>query len=114
MIKLTVDECYAFDFLSILAVKNKKTGHGKNQFDFCSQNIRDQVDNFDDVISSSQYQSLVDINEKIFNAVDLAKQNLVTAKLVDDLNYDRYLVKQQLQKRFYDTLTNEKKHGYDR
>lgn len=117
MIKLSVDEAYAFDYLSILEVKLTKRNDQKlkNTFDSCKENIYSQVgeDLFNEIFESIEYEKLFEVNNKLFEAVDLAKKNLVTAKYVDDLVFERYLAKTQLQKKFFKEDVIEVKMGYE-
>lgn len=117
MIKLLVDEAYAFDYLSILEVKSTKKDDQKlkNTLDSCKENIAAQIskDLFDSIFQSIEYEKLFEVNNKLFEAVDLAKENLVTAKYVDDLVYERYLAKTQLQNKFFKEAVTEVKMGYE-
>jgi len=117
MIKLSVDEAYAFDYLSILEVKLTKRDDQelKNAFNSCKENIALQIgkDLFDSIFKSIEYEKLFEVNNKLFEAVDLAKKNLVTAKHVDDLVYERYLAKTQLQNKFFKDKVTEVKMGYE-
>lgn len=116
MIKLLVDEAYAFDYLSILEVKITKKDDENLKFilDVCKENIKDQIGKnlFEDIFGSLEYEKLFKINEDLFDAVDLVKINKVTAKYVDDLVYERYLAKKDLQSKFFKNSITEVKIGY--
>lgn len=104
MINLKVDEAYAFDYLSILQVKNDLFPSENKFFAYkdCKQFLKNQLDNFDLIINSQEYLNLYEINKMTFELVDKVRNNLpITAKSVDDANMERYYCKLALQKRFF-------------
>jgi hypothetical protein len=113
MIILQVDEAYAFDYLSILEVK--KNLHPSleklNSFLNCKMFLTDQLNNFNEIYQSKEYQNLYDINKKTFDLVDLVRRNSleVTAKQVDEANMERFYKKQILQKVFFNRGLIEEK-----
>lgn len=111
MINLLVDEAYAFDFLSILEVKNNKMGVCEEYIIKCCESIKDQIGVvlFEEIIKSKEYKALYEANLNVFETIDLAKQDLVTASEVDTLNFERYINKTKLQKRFFEITTLEEK-----
>ena len=116
MIKVLVDEGVAFDMLSILQVKSKKSQSiqsAHNYFNF-AQEIKDQVgiSKMSEILDSPEYKNLVTQNEEVFEAVDLAKIDAIPASLVDKLNYQRYLAKKEIQKKFFGDEISEQKIGY--
>lgn len=107
MITLKVDEGYAYDFLSILEIKkNKKICDKKNYQNYFNE-IKDQVGSslHKKIIKSKHYKKCISINKKIFAAVDLAKNDKILASRVQDLNYDRFLAKIDLQKKWFPQST---------
>jgi hypothetical protein len=109
MIEILVDEGYAFDFLSIAEIKKEK---GANEMFYIARiGIIKQLgtEKFNEIISSKEYKELKTANEKTFNAVNLAKENKIDAKSVDDLNMQRYFCKTALQKKFFSEDVKEKK-----
>jgi hypothetical protein len=113
MITLQVDEAYAFDYLSILEVKNNlypSEAKTRNFLD-CKDFLLKQLRNFEIVYASKEYKNLYDINKKTFELVGLVRKNSldVTAKQVDDANMERFYRKKDLQEAFFtNTLVEEK------
>ena len=100
MLNLMVDEGYAYDFLSILHIKTIKKICDQSLFEKYSHNLESQVGHnlHKSILESNEYSKCIQINENIFNMVDLAKSDKVTSSIVYNLNYDRYLAKLELQK----------------
>jgi hypothetical protein len=116
MITLKVDEAYAFDYLSILEVK--KTFYPQKdwpEINECIKHIISQIgqDLFDEIYKSKEYHEMVLINSETFKLVDLAKDNKCSAKDVDIYNYKRFKAKLALQNKFFKTIVQETKIGYD-
>ena len=106
MLYLKVDEGYAFDYLSILHVKNKKINSEKTSilYTSCHINLEKQINDnklWSKIISSEEYIKLIYSNLKTFNAVEQARYGTITAKEVDDLNMERFYAKKQLQDKFF-------------
>lgn len=116
MIKIPVDEAYAFDYLAIAHVKAQKAASiasYQHYFDIaCS--IKDQIslEKFSEIIDSPEYDELISINKEVFEAVDLAKIDAIPASAVDQLNYQRYLCKKKVQEKFFNGELKEQKIGY--
>lgn len=115
MINLLVDEAYAFDYLSILEIKKEKNPENVGDWLRCYSHLMSQFDNDDwiNIIYSKEYKNLLNANALTFDAVDKAKTNQVSAKYVDDCNYQRYLAKQNFQNKFFKSNLSEKKIGYN-
>lgn len=112
MIKLNVDEGYAFDYLSILQVKNNlyPSQDKKEAFDNCREFLFNQLENFNEIFSSEEYFNLLKINETTFHLVDKVRNNeLIPAKDVDDANMERYYCKLALQKKYFSSALTEQK-----
>lgn len=113
MINLLVDEGYAFDYLSILEIKSNKSNN-KELYNHCKENIISQVGlyNFLEIESSTEYKALLEANLNTFNLVDAVKLDPCLGMEVDKSNYERFLKKQALQKKFFGSISNEIKIGY--
>lgn len=115
-IKLSMDAGAAFDILSIHLVKSQKSSteaNVKNYLDTANE-IREQIggDLFNLICSSEEFSELKTANEKVFEAVDLAKQDKISASLADSLNYQRFLQKKNLQQKYFNSNLTEQKIGY--
>ena len=115
MISILVDEAYAFDYLSILEVKKQKSSISNDAWSNCYIYLQNQFDNENwlYIINSKEYESMIKANELTFDAVDKAKNNEVTAEYVDLCNYQRYVAKQNFQKKFFNSELKEQKLGYE-
>jgi hypothetical protein len=118
MVKISVDEAAAFDMLAILENKLLISARAKiiDSYILLKKEIADQVgaDKHRSIIDSHEYYDLYSINRKIFELVDLSKENKVTAKEVDEANYERYKAKQALQQKFFPANgITETKIGYE-
>lgn len=116
MIKLSVDEAYAFDFLSILELKKQKGSDVDHYLDHIKNEIIAQIgtEKFQSIVNSQEYYDLLDSNNQTFEAVDKAKTDQVSASHVDKCNYQRMISKGILQKKFFSSSLNEKKIGYEK
>lgn len=118
MLYIDVDEGYAFDFLSILDVKKMKLGTSPSTEEYWNRvyvNLCDEIgkSTVDLILKSPEYASCVDANSKMFDLVDLAKADKVTARESDRGNYARCEAKKALQKKFFGNDISEIKIGYD-
>ena len=88
MIKINVDEGYAFDFLSILKVKRKANKNINEPYNDCRNSLICQLGYkaFREIEDSTEYQKLIEINELIFQTIDKLKKEKVSAAYVDSLN----------------------------
>lgn len=116
MINLLVDEAYAFDYLSILEIKKEKSSLNLKAWLSCYSYLQNQfeLDKWSSMIQSQEYKNMINANSLTFDAVDKAKNNLVTAQYVDYCNYQRHTAKKNFQKKFFDNELNENKIGYDK
>ena len=103
MVKLKVDEGYAFDYLAILEVKSNNNPDQSDLWRCCLDYMSSQFPKnlWDSMIGSKEYSYLVEINQKTFNAVDKARYGEITAKEVDDCNMERFRAKQSFRKKFF-------------
>lgn len=123
MIDIPVDESYAYDVLSIAAVKvAKKAGDRINLDNHRRLEVRigKQVgwDLHCQIAASLEYEQLYQTNLALFNHIDAMKtrqEQLGDGQAVDWFNYRRYTLKRQLQERFFpDRPLTEQKVGYDK
>ena len=116
MINILVDEAYAFDYLSILEVKKKKSDSSIEAWQKCYIHLQKQFDSekWLSMIYSEEYKNMIKANELTFDAVDKAKNNEVTAQHVDYCNYQRHAAKQNFQKKFFTSDLSELKIGYEK
>lgn len=117
MIKITLDEAYIFDMLSIIDIKRTKLTDEKlnitqKRFDEMCQEISDQIGKelFVDIINSPEYKFMCNSNLEVFGLIDLAKHDNGLAKLTDDANFKRYLAKIELQNKFFNDTISEVKN----
>jgi len=116
-IKLSTDIGAAFDILSILLVKSQKSPTQQNIDNYinCATEIRQELtdDVFNKVCSSDLFRELKEVNNLMFDTVELAKKDEILASKVDSVNYQRYLKKSNLQKEFFGGELSEQKIGYE-
>ena len=117
MIKISVDEAYVFDMLSILEVKMKKLEGDKLSVAYNSSKkliseIVDQIgiEKYKNIIISDEYKQLVQANQNIFDLVDESQKNEGMAKVTDDANFARHLRKMNLQKAHFNNDLTEVKN----
>jgi virulence-associated protein VapD len=122
MIKISLDEAYVFDMLSILDLKKDKSidtkdhqKHVKN-YNRLHQDILDHIGNkkLKQIIGSIHYKNLMQTNIKVFELVEKAKEDKGIASAIDNTNYKRFILKNKLQKKFFKNSLKEVKIGYDK
>jgi len=103
MIKLLVDEGYAFDYLAILEVKKNNNPEQSEVWMSCSSYLSSQFPQsiWHVLISSEEYRKMVEVNQKTFNAVEKARYGEITAKEVDECNMQRFEAKQAFRNKFF-------------
>jgi len=111
MINLSVDEAYAFDYLSILHVKKELNSKLTNNWQYCFSSIENQVgkDLINIIINSNEYSNMIKANQITFDAVEKARYGSITAKEVDEANMLRYKRKLELQAKFFNNELSESK-----
>lgn len=116
MIKIYVDEAYAFDYYSILNLKFNNGYISEKIITDCKIDLTNQVggDLFLNITQSDEYNNLLKANQLTFDAVDKAKTDDVLASYVDECNYGRMLAKKSLQEKFFTTTLTETKIGYEK
>lgn len=116
MIRISLDESYVFDLLSIYEVKiesaNDLTKKNKLQqsYNLLELEIVESIGKklFNEIISSKEYSDLKFTNKIVFDLVDRAHESELS-KLTSDANYTRYLHKIELQQKFFENLVTEVK-----
>lgn len=116
MIKITVDEAYAFDYYSILELKNQNGSQVDHIINVIKSDLIEQIglEKFNLIIESEEYSRLYTSNKKTFEAVDKAKTDEVLASYVDECNYLRMIHKRELQNKFFSSSLSEIKLGYEK
>lgn len=112
MINLLVDEAYAFDYLAILMIKSELYSSKEKYETYieCYNNLKLQIEYFDNIIKSLEFIELYEINKKVFILIDnLRNGENISAKEIDDANIDRFYKKQALQKRYFNNELSEEK-----
>jgi hypothetical protein len=117
MLKISLDEAYVFDMLSVFDVKIKKLTGEKLLFtlekytDMVNEVINQiGADKYNVITLSAEFKSMIDSNLKVFELIDESKNDTGLAKITDDANYERHIAKMALQKRFFDTELTEVKN----
>ena len=98
MVSLIVDEGYAYDYLAILLVKKNE-----DAYSFTSNYLEAQVgkDIHYQILLSKEFNNLLQANISTFNAVEMAKTNQMTAKEVQECNFERFKAKTELHKKYF-------------
>lgn len=112
MINLLVDEAYAFDYLAILEVKKNlyPSNQKEETYNECKIFLSNQVINFNEVYTSSEYKEVYKINLFTFNLIDkLRAGENITALEIDNANMERFYKKKALQEKFFTNLLKEEK-----
>ena len=120
MLKISLDEGYIFDILSILEIKKSKSKNESyekiiNSFEELKKEVIQQIgeEKYYKIIHSTEYEELLEANFLTFQLINLIKQSDGIAKEIDDSNYCRYLKKIALQKTFFNNDIKEVKIGYE-
>lgn len=115
MIKISLDEAYVYDILSIYAVKIENSEGEKKQksldsFNKLSEEIQNQIGiaKHHSIINSTAYFDLKQANKEVFDLVDRAGETYLS-KLTAEANYKRYEKKIQLQTQFFNNQITEVK-----
>lgn len=98
---LPVDSAFAFDYYSILQVKQANGLPVGNEMSRVGTILEVQHRNLSKILASNEYRALYAVNRSIFNAVDAAWKDEVSASRVQKLNQKRHKAKQALQKKFW-------------
>jgi len=117
MLRISLDEAYVFDMLTVFDVKIKKLNGQKlaktlDKFSDLIEEVIEQIgkDKYNQIISSDEYQNMIKANQKIFELIDQSKFDNGLAKITDDANYDRHIAKMLLQNKFFENDLTEVKN----
>ena len=117
MLKISLDEAYVFDMLSVIDVKMKNLDGEKllktiEKYSDMVEEVVEQIgkEKFDQISQSLEYQKMVFANQKVFELIDESKNDTGLAKITDDANYERHIAKMALQKRFFNSELTEVKN----
>lgn len=117
MIKISLDEAYVFDILSIFQVKiNSFTGEKLETTLLAMSDLIEEIieqlgqEKYNDIIASQEYLEMVQANKKVFDLVDIVKNDNGLAKETDNANHERYLKKIALQNKFFNNDLREVKN----
>ena len=116
MIKISLDESYVFDLLSIYEVKLKRSldSEKKEKLQQSYNTLLQEIiysiglNLFSIIKDSSEYSKLKECNESVFDLVDRAGETELS-KMTADANYARYLNKVSLQNKFFENTLTEVK-----
>lgn len=116
MIRISLDESYVFDLLSIYEVKLNYSSNSEKKvklqqsYDTLSKEILDAigVELFTAILDSNEYAELRKSNRLVFDLVDRAGETELS-KITADANYTRYLNKVSLQHKFFNNALTEVK-----
>ncbi len=116
MVKITVDEAYAFDYYSILKLKKENGSDIDHIISIIESDIINHIGEikFNSIINSEEYINLYSSNKTTFDAVDKAKTDEVLASYVDKCNYLRMIHKKELQNKVFSSDLSEIKLGYEK
>ena len=123
MVKISVDEGYAFDILSIFEVKinncddPKKIEISGKAFELLRQELEAQLGSAKllQIMNSVEYHELYNENKKTFLLVDKirASNEVSLGKDIDKNNLSRFECKRKLQNKFFDSQMLETKTKYE-
>ena len=114
MMKIEVDEAYAFDMLAIMELKAEYSPTDMNKIikEEFLKTIRKQLGNelTSDIRASYEYSQLLDANRKAYLLVDrIFADEEFSAHLVHNANMERYQWKRKIQHNFFGQDLNEQK-----
>lgn len=112
MIKLLVDEAFAFDYLSILEIKKDINSFTNATWHACKENLGYEIGQnlLEQILISQEYANMLETNKLTFGAVEKARYGGdITAKEVDAANLERHKRKLELQRKFFDNNLTEYK-----
>lgn len=117
MLKISLDEAYVFDMLSVFDVKivnlsGEKLAKTLEKMSVMVEEVINQIgeSKYREIIASDEYDKMVQANQKVFELIDQSKFDNGLAKVTDDANYDRHIAKMALQQKFFDSDLTEVKN----
>ncbi|NBW16243.1 MAG: hypothetical protein EBR82_50510 [Caulobacteraceae bacterium] len=117
MIKVSLDEAYIFDLLSILDLKKDKSKniesyntHIENYHNLYLEILNQiGIEKLTEILNSEEYKELKETNIKVFDLVDLGLKDQGLAGETARENYKRFILKNKLQKKFFKNNLKEAK-----
>jgi hypothetical protein len=119
MIKISVDEAYAFDMLSILQIKAGKSDFDLNNYTIFLYGIYEELPKniVNAVLISKEYTAMVEANQAVFDLIERVvteqeyaiPDDWVTALTVHNANMKRFYAKKALQEKFFEENLTELK-----
>lgn len=120
MIKISLDEAYVFDLLSILDLKKSKSEGSEssskhienynNLYTEISESIGSELLSL--ILVSEEYERLKNTNIRVFDLVDLTLKDDGLAGVTAKENHKRFVLKNELQKSFFKNNLKEAKIQY--
>lgn len=102
MILLPVDEAFAFDYLAVLYVKQANKLDVFDEVKAVENLLQLQVgERFEDILESAEFHESYVANANVFEAIEKAHQNAILAREVQEINYQRYAAKKQIQAKYW-------------
>lgn len=101
MILLPLDEGYALDYLAVLYVKRDEGLDVGPDISRVEVFLHEQIPHLREVMSSIAFKRLLVANAKTFDAIELAHRNEISARRVQEVNYERFKAKRALQRQFW-------------
>lgn len=112
MLKIEVDEAYAFDMLAVLEIKCCRSGEDAKNYAHFLDNIEEQigVEKTRLILQSPEYHMLVDANRVVFDMIEqICAGHRLDALLVHEANMGRFSGKKALQSAFFGGELAERK-----
>jgi len=117
MIKVSLDEAYIFDLLSILDLKKDKSKniesyntHIENYHNLYLEILNQiGIEKLTEILNSEEYKELKETNIKVFDLVDIGLKDDGLAGKTAKENYQRFILKNKLQKKFFKNNLKETK-----
>ncbi len=115
--KISLDAGYCFDFLSIAEIKSYRMDDLEKRKIVIQaiENLWNELEKqmgFNKLLliyQSKEYSDLYAVNNKVWDSVEKAKLNEISAKEVDLLNTERYYYKKVLQEKYFNSPLTEQK-----
>jgi hypothetical protein len=112
MLKIEVDEAYAFDMLAVLEIKCCRSGTDAMNFAQFLDVIEQQlgVEPTRRIIHSAEYNQLVNANRVVFDMIEqICAGQKLDALAVHEANMGRFVGKKALQAKFFGVELTERK-----
>ena len=116
---IDIEPGQVFDMLAIINVKINQSTDGLKEknienFEELAAQIKKRIGElkFNQIFESPEYEELYQSNLDTYNLVELAQKDNNLAGRIDRQNYDRFVKKSILQKKFFNEDIKEIKIGY--